>query len=120
MASVFHGNGERFVDVAGAPADAIVAIVRACPSGALGYARNGTAYAGEERAPEIYVSKDGPYQVRGGVALARESRNEGASLEHFALCRCGHSKNKPFCDGSHWYAKFQDDDNPEGGSGSGA
>lgn len=94
MASVFHANGEPFVDVAGAPAEAIVAIVRACPSGALGYARNGMPYAGEDRAPE--------------------------TLEHFALCRCGHSKDKPFCDGSHWYAKFQDDDNPEGGSGSGA
>lgn len=36
---------------------------------------------------------------------------EGASTEHYALCRCGASRNKPFCDGSHWEANFQD---PEG------
>lgn len=111
LPSVFHASGEPFVDAGGASADAIVTIVRACPSGALGFARGGSAYAGEERTPEVFVSKDGPYHVRGGVPLTRESRNEGASLEHYALCRCGHSKNKPFCDGSHWYAKFQDEDN---------
>ncbi|TDJ66950.1 MAG: hypothetical protein E2O37_01575 [Proteobacteria bacterium] len=36
---------------------------------------------------------------------------EGASTEHYTLCRCGASKNKPFCDGSHWRIKFQDNDN---------
>ncbi|HYL28278.1 MAG TPA: CDGSH iron-sulfur domain-containing protein, partial [Candidatus Nitrosotalea sp.] len=30
---------------------------------------------------------------------------------HYALCRCGKSKNKPFCDGTHWYEKFSDDEN---------
>ncbi|MEE3152003.1 MAG: CDGSH iron-sulfur domain-containing protein, partial [Acidobacteriota bacterium] len=32
----------------------------------------------------------------------------GASFEHYALCRCGHSKNKPFCDGKHKQASFAD------------
>ncbi|NIW23102.1 MAG: hypothetical protein GWN29_00245, partial [Gammaproteobacteria bacterium] len=35
---------------------------------------------------------------------------EGASKEHFDLCRCGGSKNKPFCDGTHWNG-FRDDKN---------
>ena len=34
--------------------------------------------------------------------------NEGASREHYGLCRCGHSQNKPFCSGMHWYVKFSD------------
>jgi len=34
--------------------------------------------------------------------------NSGASREHFALCRCGHAQNKPFCTGMHWYVDFQD------------
>ncbi len=42
-----------------------------------------------------------------------ESRNEGASLEHYSLCRCGKSQNKPFCSGMHWYADFHDPPPPE-------
>jgi len=36
---------------------------------------------------------------------------EGTSEEHYTLCRCGGSKNKPFCDGTHWYIKFRDENN---------
>ncbi|MBC5823419.1 MAG: CDGSH iron-sulfur domain-containing protein [Candidatus Eremiobacteraeota bacterium] len=57
------------------------------------------------------VSKNGPYRITGGADLKDDTWGEGASREHYALCRCGHSKNKPFCDGSHWYVKFTDDDN---------
>ena len=31
-----------------------------------------------------------------------------SSREHYALCRCGHSQNKPFCSGMHWYVEFRD------------
>ncbi len=95
----------------GADAQAIISIVRQCPSGALGYSAGDARYTGEDRDPAVYVSKDGPYHVQGSIELKHEERNEGASLEHYALCRCGHSKNKPFCDGSHWYAGFKDEDN---------
>jgi CDGSH-type Zn-finger protein len=33
---------------------------------------------------------------------------DGASTEHYTLCRCGASRNKPFCDGSHWTVEFRD------------
>lgn len=35
-------------------------------------------------------------------------RAAGSSREHYALCRCGHSQNKPFCSGIHWYVDFKD------------
>ncbi len=111
LPGAFRANAEPFVDPNGASAQEIISIVRQCPSGALGYAVNGVGYQGEDRPPAIYVSQDGPYHVQGGITLEGEQRNAGASLEHYALCRCGHSKNKPFCDGSHWYAKFHDPDN---------
>lgn len=34
---------------------------------------------------------------------------EGASLEHYTLCRCGASNNKPFCDGEHRRINFKDE-----------
>src|SRR5207302_4147278 len=51
--------------------------------------------------------------ITGGIALVGEggadvARNAGASYEHYALCRCGHSQNKPFCSGMHWYVDFHD------------
>jgi CDGSH-type Zn-finger protein/truncated hemoglobin YjbI len=59
------------------------------------------------------VTKDGPYRITGGITLLSadgtpEPRAQGASAEHYALCRCGHSQNKPFCSGMHWYAGFRD------------
>src|SRR5580658_3379558 len=70
--------------------------------------------------PKVVVSKDGPYLVSGGVPLAKQTivaDREGGSQEwkesdHFpsqdsyALCRCGHSKTKPFCDGTHQKVGF--------------
>lgn len=108
---MFHQEGDRFVTPDGAGPDAIEAIVRACPSGALGFIRDGVAYEGESRDQEIYVAQNASYYVRGGIELEGESMNKGALREHYALCRCGQSKNKPFCDGSHWYARFSDEDN---------
>ena len=56
-------------------------------------------YEGEPRDPEIYVAENASYYVRGGIELEGEPMNAGANREHYALCRCGQSKNKPFCDG---------------------
>jgi len=98
--------------------DEIIRAVRDCPSGALSYAIDGTEDRaqvdwGGTRAPTVEVTKDGPYRVTGGIQIlgadgAPEPRADGASLEHCALCRCGHSQNKPFCSGMHWYVGFTD------------
>jgi CDGSH-type Zn-finger protein len=111
LASVFHAGSEPFVTPDGDTPEKIVDIVRACPSGALGFARDGVRYEGETRDPSIYVAENASYYVRGGIELEGEPMNASANREHYALCRCGQSKNKPFCDGSHWYAKFRDEDN---------
>jgi CDGSH-type Zn-finger protein/truncated hemoglobin YjbI len=116
LASVFHAGKEPFVTPSGGRMDEIIRAVRACPSGALSYAIDGRE-AREQvdvvRPSGIEVSKDGPYRVTGGIPLTDgqdrpEARNQGASLEHYSLCRCGHSQNKPFCSGMHWYVQFHD------------
>ena len=111
LPQVFHAKGEPFVSADGADADAIDQIVRQCPSGALGFVRDGKTYEGETREQEIYVANNASYYVRGSIGLEGEPMNEGANREHFALCRCGQSKNKPFCDGTHWWVKFNDPEN---------
>jgi CDGSH-type Zn-finger protein len=100
-----------FVTPEGASPDEIIDIVKACPSGALGYVRDGVVYEGDDREAEIYVAENASYYVRGGIELEGEIFNHGASREHYALCRCGQSKNKPFCDGTHWWVKFRDEEN---------
>ena len=114
--SVFHVDDETFATPNGARMDEIIRVVRACPSGALSYALGGIEIrdgVDQARPPAIEVSKDGPYRVTGGIALKDgqgndEACNTGASLEHYSLCRCGHSQNKPFCSGMHWYVNFHD------------
>ncbi len=104
------GRGEPWIDADGAPPDRVAEIIDACPSGALAYTRDGVEHRDHDVPPEMQVSRDGPYCVRGGVELVGEDLGDGASPEHYTLCRCGQSKNKPRCDGSHWYADFHDDE----------
>lgn len=69
---------------------------------------------------KIQISKDGPYLVSGNIPLVREEAMRGADgiphawkkvadlpeQEHYALCRCGGSKNPPYCDGAHLAIHF--------------
>lgn len=101
-------EGEEWIDPHGADAAKIAEQVKRCPSGALSCTIDGEERRDYDRQPEVEVSKNGPYLLRGWVEIPDEPRNEGASLEHCALCRCGASKNKPFCDGKHWSIEFED------------
>lgn len=56
----------------------------------------------------IRASKNGPYIVQGEVELYDTAGNRiSADRETIALCRCGASTNKPFCDGTHSKIGFQ-------------
>lgn len=101
---------EPWIDPDGASADEIVRVIRQCPSGALAWEKDGKIEDSYSNVPEIEISRNGPYRVRGGILLEGVQRGQGVSAEHATLCRCGQSLNKPFCDGSHWYAGFRDDE----------
>jgi CDGSH-type Zn-finger protein len=121
VANAFHADSEPFATPNGARADDLIAAARRCPSGALSVAimeRELRDAVDWTRPPEVTVSKDGPYHVRGGIEIVDEDgtpvpRNAGVSPEHCALCRCGNSKNKPFCSGQHWAVNFADPSPPE-------
>jgi CDGSH-type Zn-finger protein/uncharacterized Fe-S cluster protein YjdI len=79
------------------PVDAMVEIAHACPSGAIRYRRK-DGHADEQAPPVnlLQLREAGPYAVRANILL------DGQPLGYRAtLCRCGASKNKPFCDQSH-------------------
>ena len=110
LAAVFRYKQEPWIDPDGADVDAIVKAVNGCPSGALSVSFGGGGGHAEGVEPGINIAKDGPYCVEGDVELTGQSWGEGAEKGRYALCRCGGSKNKPFCDGSHWDG-FKDEDN---------
>jgi CDGSH-type Zn-finger protein/uncharacterized Fe-S cluster protein YjdI len=96
--SVFLANVEGpWIHPDAAPAESVVEIAHACPSGAIRYRRKDGK---PEEAPPpvnlISVREAGPYAVRADLRLPGE-----AIAFRATLCRCGASKNKPYCDGSH-------------------
>ena len=105
---VFRLHEEPRIDPDGAAMDEIVRVVRKCPSGALSDSVDGVEHRDQEREPVVTATRDGPYAVTGGIELIGQEFGEAASREHYTLCRCGASKNKPFCDGSHWATGFKD------------
>ena len=91
-------------------AEAIIETIEACPSGALSYTIDDEEHRDCDSLPAIKLAKNGPYEITGGVSLVGIEFGDSASREHFTLCRCGASKNKPFCDGSHFDAGFEHDE----------
>jgi CDGSH-type Zn-finger protein/uncharacterized Fe-S cluster protein YjdI len=80
----------------------LAAVIRECPSGALTYQSKGPLK--NEEAPEVNmmrISENGPYRFN--CELAVDGKEEGFRA---TLCRCGLSKNKPFCDHTHLSAGF--------------
>jgi CDGSH-type Zn-finger protein len=108
LGSVFRMTQEPWIDPDGASAQEVIETIKKCPSGALSYSIENVEYRDQAREPMVTVTDDGPYAITGGIELIGVTFGNGASKEHYTLCRCGASKNKPFCDGSHWNVGFRD------------
>ena len=108
---VFRLNQRPWIDPDQAIIEKIIETIKKCPSGALSYSINEIEYRDLDGKPLIKVSKNGPYLVSGGIELVGEEFPDDVSKEHYTLCRCGASKNKPFCDGSHTSINFKDEKN---------
>jgi CDGSH-type Zn-finger protein len=108
LASVFRHRDTPWIVPDGAEVEKIISTIERCPSGALSYAIDGVEAKPAQRPPMVTVTDNGPYAVTGGIELMGVKLGDGASAEHYTLCRCGASKNKPFCDGSHWDAGFKE------------
>ncbi|MEL7547006.1 MAG: (4Fe-4S)-binding protein, partial [Pseudomonadota bacterium] len=112
-----RAKGELFVagrkpwcDPDSADDENVADVVRRCPTGALAIKTpSGVAITEPpETANVISVSNDGPLYVSGDLSIDGAADDMQSVLRRAALCRCGASNNKPFCDNSHRALGFQD------------
>lgn len=112
LPKVFRMRTEPWIDPDGASVDKIIETIRKCPSGALSYSVDNIKYDRFYDDKEIELVENGPLLVKGSIMLEDDDQPE--TTDHYALCKCGHSRNKPFCSGKHWclktneYSKLQD------------
>ncbi|HPW73889.1 MAG: (4Fe-4S)-binding protein [Methanothrix sp.] len=119
LPGVFNRDSKPWIDMRGASLEEIMRVIDRCPSGALSYKQRKPPL--EEEGPQpgegdvsdgtyasIKVVKSGPLLVEGKCRLLNSSGDEVAREGVYALCRCGASRKKPFCDGSHINADFDD------------
>lgn len=106
--TVFDADRRPWIDPDGDGADHVAAVIKRCPTGALQFERLDGGAA--ESAPDtcrVRVVEDGPLYVSGKLSFSN-SGDAPREEKRVALCRCGASKNKPFCDNSHIESGFTD------------
>jgi len=108
---VFNPDASPWITPDGASADEVAAVIDRCPSGALSHdlpaERRKTAPAVPVPA-ELSICAGGPVYVHGEVVLVTPDGEPAGHETRLALCRCGASAHKPFCDDSHRDALFSD------------
>lgn len=112
LPKVFIPYERPWIKMEAATTDQIIDTVLHCPTDALTYYMNeeGEKKSADSKTPEVEITilKDGPAIVKGNIKLVDFDGNEIVTEERTSLCRCGNSKSKPFCDGSHIQIDFKD------------
>lgn len=106
---VFVSGRDPWGDPDRVSADEVADIVARCPTGALAYTRRD---GGPVEAPPaenvVVVAGRGPLYAHGDLRIAGAADDMPGVRTRAALCRCGQSRTKPFCDDSHEGAGFSD------------
>jgi len=107
LPEVFDPKAKPWIRPDVADAQALETAVERCPSGALSlHTPDGTPLLKAPATNTGLVTTEGPLYVRGTITLVRGG--EATQETRVALCRCGASLNKPYCDNSHRQAGFAD------------
>jgi uncharacterized Fe-S cluster protein YjdI len=106
LPAVFDPERRPWIDASAARADEVEATVDRCPSGALRLRRLKGRGRPAPTEVEVTPMPDGPLLVRGPIRIELADGSV-EDVPRAAFCRCGNSKNKPFCDGSHVAAGFR-------------
>jgi uncharacterized Fe-S cluster protein YjdI len=116
LKDVFNPRERPWIKMDGASTERIIEQVRKCPSGALSYFLNKELAKTEEpvrvlseaaRVLKIEVTPNGPYLIKSECVIIHSDGKEETKTGTVALCRCGASATKPYCDGSHNTSKFE-------------
>ncbi|MFT4016306.1 MAG: (4Fe-4S)-binding protein [Agriterribacter sp.] len=109
LPGVFNPKIRPWINMEGGSSKQIEAQVKQCPSGALSFYYNNKEQEDGNITTDtkIEVMPDGPLLVYGNIIIKDRSGNETRKSKVTALCRCGHSLNKPYCDGSHIKQSFK-------------
>lgn len=105
---LFVTGRDPWCDANGVDDDVVRDVISRCPSGALAVTFTDAA---EETAPPentVTVAYNGPLYVHGDLDIEGAPARAPALDKRAALCRCGRSKNKPYCDNSHLDSNFKD------------
>jgi uncharacterized Fe-S cluster protein YjdI/CDGSH-type Zn-finger protein len=115
LPQVFNTAARPWVQPDQADAADVLRIVAGCPTGALRAVRRDGGDA-EALVPQsqldVRVARDGPLFIRGALELLDADGAPMSTETRVALCRCGQSKRKPFCDNSHRTAGWRDTATP--------
>ncbi len=100
--AVFDNSKRPWVQPDAGLADGVAATILHCPSGALHYERkDGGAVEPTPTQNTILLAEDGPLYLRGDFTIVNGAGEVVVNDTRAALCRCGASRNKPFCDNTH-------------------
>jgi len=103
LEAVFGTHEEPKYEPDAAPVEDIIDTIKKCPSGALSYIIRNEHFKDYCSETGIFVEKNGPLNFQGEITLIDDQESDTLlpDADHFTLCRCGGSKKKPVCDGSH-------------------
>jgi uncharacterized Fe-S cluster protein YjdI len=111
LPDVFDPRKRPWVTPEGGTSEEIMKQIDNCPSGALSYYQNKEMKTEEPVSVTgesiVEVIPNGPLMVYGNLKVKTHSGGEESKNKVTAFCRCGHSSNKPYCDGSHRKVNFE-------------
>ena len=99
--SLFEGGRDPWCRPDETDPSSVAEICRRCPTGALTWQGDGAAPEQAAAENTVVVSNNGPLYLRGALQIDGAADDMPGVAFRAALCRCGLSKNKPFCDNSH-------------------
>lgn len=88
--------------------DDVAAVVERCPTGALTHRRKDGVVETAATDNTVAIANNGPLYFTGELAIDGAADDMDGVAFRAALCRCGQSKNKPFCDNTHEESGFRD------------